>query len=183
MPTATAAVAVSTADEVTAGPDRSAPMTKTISGSHRGWMCSATTSGEPRSSASAAARWPRTGSCTPTWACFAREVTPSFQPASGPASIRSTRCTSYAAARSKSESSADSELIGARSALALASRAAISSTEVMAASLLGDADGDGAETVEVGAEHVPGPHRHGGVQPPGHDQVPGVQLGSHLAQG
>ena len=94
MPTATEAVAASTADEVTEGPDRSAPMMKTISGSHRGWMCWATTSGSPRSSASAAARWPRTGSCTPTWACFAREVTPSFQPASGPASSRSSRCTS-----------------------------------------------------------------------------------------
>ena len=69
-------------------------MTNTISGSHRGWMRSATTSGSPRSSASAAARWPRTGSCTPTWACLAREVTPSFHPASGPASRRSTRCTS-----------------------------------------------------------------------------------------
>ena len=94
MPTATAAVAASTADEVTEAPDRSEPMMNTISGSHRGWMRSATTSGEPRSSASAAARWPRTGSCTPTWACLAREVTPSFHPASGPASRRSIRCTS-----------------------------------------------------------------------------------------
>ena len=94
MPTATEAVAASTADEVTEGPDRSAPMMNTISGSHRGWMWPATASGEPRSSASAAARWPRTGSCTPTWACLAREVTPSFQPARGPASRRSTRCTS-----------------------------------------------------------------------------------------
>src|SRR3977135_3426551 len=60
MPTATAAVAASTADEVTEGPDRSEPMMNTISGSHRGWMRSATTSGSPRSSASAAATWPRT---------------------------------------------------------------------------------------------------------------------------
>jgi len=65
---------VGTADEVTEGPDRSEPMMNTISGSHRGWMRSATTSGSPRSSASAAARWPRTGSCTPTWACLARRL-------------------------------------------------------------------------------------------------------------
>src|ERR1039457_7446359 len=91
MPTATDAVAASTAEEVTEGPDRSAPMMKTLSVSHRGWMCSATTSGSPRSSASAAARWPRTGSCTPTCACLAREGTPSFQPASGPEAGRDLR--------------------------------------------------------------------------------------------
>ena len=56
MPTATEAVAASTAEEVTEGPARSAPMMKTISGSARGWICRATTSGSPRSSASAAAR-------------------------------------------------------------------------------------------------------------------------------
>ena len=67
---------------------------RTAIGSHRGWMWSATISGEPRSSASQAARKPRSGSLTPTWTCLAREVTPSFQPASGPASRRSSRCTS-----------------------------------------------------------------------------------------
>ena len=89
-PAATPAVAASTSAAVTAGPDRSRPMTKTISGSARGWISWAVTRGSPRSSALALARKPRTGSCTPTWACFAREVAPSFHPASGPAASRAT---------------------------------------------------------------------------------------------
>ncbi len=68
-------------------------MTNTISGSQRGWMHVAVSSGSPRSSADAAGRKPKTGLETPTCACLARLVTPSFQPASGPAASRSTRCT------------------------------------------------------------------------------------------
>src|SRR6185437_1205033 len=185
MPPATAAVAASTADEVTDAPDRSEPMMNTSAGAHRGWMCSPVTSGEPISSASPAARKPYSGSLTPTCACLARDVRPSFQPASGPASPRSRRCTSYAAARSKPSSSADSEPIAVRSALAFASRAATSGASIAITShpLLDDADSDGTEAVEVGAEHVSGRHRHRGVQRPGHDQVPGLQLGAHLAEG
>src|SRR5690349_21133942 len=160
-------------------------MMNTISGSHRGWMCSPVTSGEPISSASLAARKPYSGSLTPTCACLAREVRPSFQPASGPASPRSRRCTSYAAARSKPSSSADSEPIAVRSALAFASRAATSgaSKAITSHPLLDDADSDGTEAVEVGAEHVSGGHGHPAVNRPGHDQVPGLHLGAHPPTG
>ena len=93
MPTATPAVAASTSSAVTSGPARSRSRTKAISGSQRGWISAAASSGVPTTSASAAARKPYTGLSTPTWACLARLVTPSFQPASGPAAARSSRCT------------------------------------------------------------------------------------------
>ena len=65
-------------------------MTNTISGWARGWISSLLASGLPRSSAFALARNPRTGASAPAWARSAREVTPSFQPASGPAASRAS---------------------------------------------------------------------------------------------
>ena len=117
---------------------------------------------------------------------------PARAPRPGPASRgRSRRASSRPAGRPRAAaaaaprrpkpdrsqpSSADSEPIGARSARALASRAAISADRQQRSysrSLLDDADGDRPEPVELGAEHVPGSHRHGRVQGPGHDQLPG----------
>jgi hypothetical protein len=55
-------------------------MRKAISGSTRGWMWSATTSGSPTSSSMASVSSPYSGSPTPIWACLARLVRPSLKP-------------------------------------------------------------------------------------------------------